>query len=316
MAAAAKQKHPVRQLVHRGTRQHLLSPPPASLTFIHSPHLVGGMIRCSVPCADDAIGDWHALEDRYRVMEVEPEDRRQTEPRRSAPPRTATTLSTPRISRLLHPRVYTGVLTGITVAITQPNDIADLSARQFGKDASDRSFHLTLLEAFLLSSLSALTLVPPLPLSALLTHGCRHIVGFPALLLTYIRCTARGWTVREGSKLGVDFLLYRQSSGESSSLQRKSRQHSVYAVRVIEQQQSEKDEADTSAGSSGTAQSAIVQVNAVLRVAQSTKKRLLVSTVTVPADTVWEGEGGLTVLSRCHVHLCELSRWSPTVHVE
>ena len=241
----------------------------------------------------------------------------QTEPRPpSALPAIDTSPLAP-VSRLLHPRTYSGVLAGLTVTIAQPADIADLSVRHFGHYAADSSYQLTLLDSFLLSTLSALSFVPPLPLSALLTHCCRHISGFPALLSTYIRCTGRGWIVREGSKLGVDFLLYRQSSSGNGSTQQKSRQHSVYAVRVIEQQQRmEEHEAGTGSSSISGARSltSLPQLSALLRVAQSTKKRVLVSTVTVPSDVVWEGESGLAALSRCHVKLCELSRWSPAVH--
>ena len=241
-----------------------------------------------------------------------------TEPPTSAAPTTSTS-SPPRLSRLLHPRLYAGLLTGLTVAVTQPVDVVDLSARHFGHRSADGSFHLSLLDSFLLSSLSALTLAPPLPLHALLSYGCRHIDRFPALLLTYYQCTARGWIVREGSKLGVDFLLYRQHDGagaDEQQQQRKSRQHSVYAVRVIAHKAAVESgncggsEAGNTAGSTCSMQ----QLSAALRVSQSTKKRLLLSTVTVPADVAWAGESGLAALSRCRVELCELSRWSPAVH--
>ena len=250
-------------------------------------------------------------------MEDEPAELPKSELHPSAPP-TIITSSPARGSRLLHTRVYSGVLVGLTIIVAQPADISDLAARQLGHYSTDGSYHLTLPESFLLSSLSTLAMVPPLQLCALLEYCCRHIARFPALLLTYFTCTARGWVVREGSKLGVDFLLYRQTAGGgggsgNGGSKQKSRQHSVYAVRVIEQQQqSARDGEDRRTGSSTTS---LQQWNALLRVAQSTKKRLLLSTVSIPVGVHWEGESALAALALCRVEQCELSRWSPAVHV-
>ena len=238
-------------------------------------------------------------------------------PPSAAPSSSASSLA--RLSRLLHPRVYAGSLQGLTVAVAQPVDVADLAARHFGHCSADGSIRLSLLDSFLLSSLSALTLAPPLPLHALLSHGCRHIDRFPALLLTYCQCTARGWIVREGSKLGMDLLLYRQHDGAGAveQQQRKSRQHSVYAVRVVEHRAAVEsgDGGESESGSTARSSVSMQQLSAALRVSQSTKKRLLLSTVTVPANVAWTGKSGLAALSRCRVDLCEVSRWSPAVHV-
>ena len=254
----------------------------------------------------------------WATMEDEPIEIAQPESPPCAPPSLGASQPA-NISRLLHPRNHTGLLTGLTVTIAQPADIADLSTRQLGHYSADGRYQLTLLDAFLLSSLSALTFEPALSLSALLSHCCRHSVGFPARLLTYIRCTARGWVVREGSKLGVDFLLYRQQGGGGGGgAQKSGRQHSVYAVRVVERQQQPNETAavdGSRASSSHSVRSTSLQpLIAMLRVTQSTKKRLLISKVTLPADVSWEGDAALPALSRCRVELCEVSRWSPAMH--
>ena len=121
-------------------------------------------------------------------------------------------------SRVLFPNApYPSLLDGCSVLLpplsrpsSPPHDVLQ---RQYGAQTADGRCRLTLCEAFfLLHALQALTVTDgegrPLTGEQLLSRCCEADGRFLSLFAVYAHWTALGWVVRQGSKMGVDFLLY------------------------------------------------------------------------------------------------------------
>jgi hypothetical protein len=144
-------------------------------------------------------------------------------------------------SRLLHPQLHTAELCGLSVAVTSASSLPFLSSARYGRLVASSAiatapsmYHLSLIESlFLQSELRCLSIsqqdcaVSP---SALLRHGRQSVPPSPdrfcCLYAAFAHFTRLGWVVREGSKLGVDFLLYQHSQ---------EKRHSDFAVVVRDQ---------------------------------------------------------------------------------
>ena len=120
-------------------------------------------------------------------------------------------------SRVLFPHApYHAILDGCSVLLPLPSPSSpphDLTLRQYGVQGADGRCRLTLCEAFfLLHALDALTVTGgdgrPLTAAELLAHGCESNERFLSLFAAFAHWTALGWVVRQGSKMGADFLLY------------------------------------------------------------------------------------------------------------
>ena len=144
-------------------------------------------------------------------------------------------------SRLFHPQLHSGELCGLTVVVTSPSSLPFLSSARYGRlcassaaAAAPAVHHLSLVESlFLQSELSCLSITQQgcaVSASALLRHSRQCVPPSPerfcCLYAVFAHFTRLGWVVREGSKLGVDILLYRHSQ---------EKQHSEFAVVVRDQ---------------------------------------------------------------------------------
>ena len=94
-----------------------------------------------------------------------------------------------------------------------PSHPHDLLVRHFAMAGADGRCWLTLLDAFFLShTLSVLRVTgedgKAVSARQLLVRACAVEPRFPSQFAVYAHWTARGWVVRQGSKMGVDFLLY------------------------------------------------------------------------------------------------------------
>ena len=118
--------------------------------------------------------------------------------------------------RLLFPgSPYAAQLLGPTVVLppSPPSTPHPLHLRHFTVPGPDGLCHLSLVDAlFLTYALPVLSVRGEeggeVSAQDLLVRGCEVERRFPSLFAVFAHFTALGWVVRQGSKMGVDFLLY------------------------------------------------------------------------------------------------------------